>query len=252
MTITQAIILGIVQGITEFFPISSSGHLVALQGIFGLKESKIAFDIFLHFGTLVAVLAFFRKEILALFGKERKLLLFLVIASIPTFIIAIVFKDMAERLFAAPKVVGYMLLVTGAWLIASVLFSKKIETRKELTAADSILIGIAQGIAIIPGISRSGATIATGFLAGLDKELCVRFSFLLSIPAVLGAIVFKARKIAGALTGQDPLTFIAGGLAAMCVGLIAIKLLLKMARSDKFYMFGVYCIIVGLIVIVRF
>ena len=195
MGIFQAIIFGIVQGITEFFPISSSGHLVILQALMGLKEPQLAFDIFLHLGTLLSILIFFRKDILRLFGEDKRLFLLLVIASIPTFIIGFLFKDTVERFFAMPKVVGSMLGLTGAWLVLASLYTKRQPVKKGPGILNSILIGIAQGVAIMPGISRSGATIATGILTGLDRELSFKFSFLLAIPAILGASILKAHEI---------------------------------------------------------
>jgi undecaprenyl-diphosphatase len=252
MSIVEAVVLGVIQGITEFFPISSSGHLVIFQGLFGIKEPRIAFDIFLHLGTLVSILLFFYKDILALFNKERKTLLFLVIASVPTFIIALLFKDAVENAFGAPRFVGFMLLVTGIWLFISSALSfyyGKKGSRKELGFISSIMIGIAQGIAILPGISRSGATIGAGLAAGLEKEKAFRFAFLLAIPAILGASVFKARDITASLTGSEMVYFAAGGLAAMLTGLAAIKMLLNIIRRDRLYIFGIYCLIAGACVV---
>jgi len=250
MSILQAIILGIVQGITEFFPISSSGHLAILQSLFGLKEPQIAFDIFLHLGTLASVLIFFRKEISRLFTTDRKWLFFIIVASIPTFIIGFTFKDVVERSFNSPKLVAAMLGITGAWLILASVGAKKAEPGKGLSILNSILIGIAQGIAVMPGISRSGATIATGILRGLDKELAVRFSFLLAIPAILGASAIKLHKITQGITGSEAGYFLAGGITAMLAGIAAIKILLKLVKDNKLYAFGLYCICMALLGII--
>jgi undecaprenyl-diphosphatase len=253
MSIPQAVILGIVQGITEFFPISSSGHLVVLQSLFGLKEQQLAFDIFLHLGTLVSILIYFRKDIIGLFIKDRRVLVFLIIASVPTAIIGYVFKDVAERFFGMPRIVGYMLLLTGSWLVLASYYSKYIERlipRKHIGASSSLLIGIAQGVAIMPGISRSGATIATGVLAGLDKELSFKFSLLLALPAVFGASLLKIRKIGLSLTATDALPFVLGGVVAMFVGLGAIKALSKAVRNNQLYIFGIYCFLVGISIII--
>lgn len=255
MTLFQAVMLGVVQGLTEFFPISSSGHLVILQAVFGIKGQQLAFDIFLHAGTLVAVLIFFRQDIFKLFTTERKTLRLLVIATIPTFIIGFFFKDAIEALFASPRLVGMMLVVTGIWLIGATAASGYIAKRnieRHLGVANSLAVGIAQGIAVIPGISRSGATIATGMLSGLNRELAFKFAFLLSLPAVGGACILKARKIGEALTGQDALLFLAGGFVAMLVGLVTIGFLLKLVKQNKLYIFGIYCIIVGTVVAIFF
>ncbi len=249
MNITQALILGIVQGITEFFPISSSGHLVLLQSLFGLKEPQIAFDIFLHFGTLVAIVIFFCRDILRLFTSDKRLLYFLVIASVPTAIIGFLFKDVVEKFFGMPKVVGYMLLITGLWLSLASLYIKRIGTKKDLGVANSLIIGVAQGIAVMPGISRSGATIATGIMTGLDKELSFRFSFLLAIPALLGATALKINNIKSGILGNESAYFLIGAITSMIMGLITINVLLKLVRKNQLYLFGIYCILIGFLTI---
>jgi len=252
MTLIQAIVLGAIQGVTEFFPVSSSGHLVIFQALFGLKEPQLAFDIFLHLGTLVSVLIFFRKDIIGFFSGGKKLLFYIVVASIPTFIIGFLFKDAVERFCGMPKLVALMLGVTGAWLILVSLKAKKNKLKKDLGILNSIVIGIAQGIAIMPGISRSGATIGAGYLAGLDKEFSVKFSFLLAIPAILGASVLKVHKIGQGITGSDTIVFLAGGITAMLVGIMSIKVLLKIVKNDKLYIFGLYCILMSLTGIILF
>lgn len=248
MTLFQAVVLGVVQGLTEFFPISSSGHLVILQSLFGMKEPQLEFDIFLHAGTLVAVMIFFAKDIAKLFTTERKTLWLLIIASIPTFIIGFFFKDRIEALFSSPGTTGIMLMVTGVLLIGATAVSGYIAGRnieRRLGTASSLAIGIAQGIAVIPGISRSGATIATGMLYGLNRDTAFRFAFLLSLPAVGGACVLKAHKIKAALSGGEALIFLAGGFTAMVVGLATIGLLLRLVKQNKLYIFGIYCIAAG-------
>lgn len=252
MTVDQAVFSGIAQGITEFFPVSSSGHLVILQALFGISEPQLAFDIFLHVGTLVAIVIFFARDILMLFTIERKTLIYLIIATIPAFIIGFFFEDFIEKLFAAPQLVGIMLVMTGTWLIAATMISAYLARRdieKPLNSANSLLIGIAQAIAIIPGISRSGATIATGMLAGLNRELAFRFAFLLSIPAVGGACALKIYNIKTAIVGKEAFSFAVGGLTAMIVGLGTIGLLLKLVKQNRLYVFGVYCIVVGIAVV---
>lgn len=248
MTIVQAIILGAVQGITEFFPISSSGHLVVLQSLFGLKE-QLVFDIFLHLGTTAAILIYFRKEIIALLTDVRSIAL-IIAASIPTVIIGFLFKDAVEKFFGMPNVVGYMLIITGILLFAANFYERFMLPRRSLGFINSIIIGIAQGIAVMPGISRSGATIGIGMLCGIDKEKAFKFSFLLAIPAVLGASVLKIHKIGQGITGKDAVCFIAGGLVAMVVGLIAIKILFNALVRNKLYIFGIYCFLIGAIIII--
>jgi len=250
MTIYQAVILGIVQGVTEFFPISSSGHLVIAQGLFGFKGPQLAFDILLHLGTLVAIVIFFWKDILGLFGKDRRLLYLLVLSSIPTFIIGLCFKDVVENFFGMPRIAGYMLVVTGLWLGSAAVYSAKKKAPRGLGAANSIMIGIAQGIAVMPGISRSGATIATGILAGLDRELSFKFSFLLAIPAILGASAVKAHKIGAGLAAKDAVLFLAGAAAAMAAGLFTLKVLENLIKGNRLYLFSIYCVLAGLAVVI--
>jgi undecaprenyl-diphosphatase len=252
MTITQAVISGALQGVAEFFPISSSGHLVILHSIFGIKEPQLAFDIFLHLGTLVSILIFFRWDIIDLFGKGRKFLVPIAVASIPTFLIGYFCGDMIEHVFAMPKVVGAMLMVTAAWLTAASLFSH-IPDRGHNEAPgilSSIIVGISQGLAILPGISRSGATIATGMLAGMSRETSFRFSFLLAIPAVGGACLLKLHKIEAGLAAKDMLQFSLGALTAMVVGILTIRVLLGIVKENRLYVFGIYCFVVGLMTII--
>lgn len=251
MILAQSVILGIVQGITEFLPISSSGHLVLIQRLFGIKEQKLAFDIFLHIGTLIAILVYFRRDILNMITKERRTALYVVVASIPTFVIGLMFRDVVEELFSRPHIVGYMLLATGLWLLAVAIYDrfKSPERRKKPGLISSLIIGTAQGIAVIPGISRSGATIGAGILSGIDKETAVRFSFLLAIPAIAGASLLKCRDIGTGLTSGDIFSFLLGGLAAMISGLVAIRVLIKMVKTDKLYIFGIYCILAASFVI---
>ena len=253
MTILQAVILGVVQGITEFFPISSSGHLVILQNLFGLKEPMLAFDVFLHFGTIISVLIFFWKDILAMLRERNSLLKFIIIGSIPTFIIAVAFKKIVERLFTSSLVVGYSLVITGLFLLVAgyfAIYNKTMRRDKGLTILDSIIIGIAQGVGIVPGISRSGATIGTGLIAGLEAGTAIKFSFLLSVPAVLGANLLKMKEIYGTLITVDAVPFFAGAIAAAVTGIIAIRVLYNILRKNLFALFGIYCLLAGAAVII--
>lgn len=249
MNIQQAIISGVVQGLTEFLPVSSSGHLVVLHKFFGFKEPQLAFDIFLHIGTMVSVLVFFAKDIIGILTKDRKTMLLILLACIPTFAIGILFKDGAEKLFGSSFSVGCMLAVTGLWLLAAHFFTVKRKGQRGVSWLDSIAIGIAQGIAVIPGISRSGSTIGTGLILGVEGSKAVKFSFLLSVPAILGASAIKFSDIGEGLTASATAPFIAGGIAALVTGMLAIYLLLKAVKASKLWAFGVYCIVVGTITV---
>lgn len=210
MSILQSIFLGVVQGLTEFLPVSSSGHLVFFQSLMGLKEPPIFFDVMLHIGTLLAVVVYFWTDICeiaqglgAVLKRKHKnlpqvkLFLLIILASIPTGLMGILFKDWFESFFSRPKLVGGMLLITGLVLWLTRFTKKEGKPLGRMGWIDAILIGIAQGFAILPGISRAGATISTGLFCGLDRELSGKFSFLLSIPAILGATLLEFRKIDG-------------------------------------------------------
>jgi undecaprenyl-diphosphatase len=211
MNSTEAILLGIIQGLTEFLPVSSSGHLVLFQQIFGLKEAELFFDVCVHLGTLVAVIAVFHREIqniitallrlLSLAGQKEKILqqvesdpdskmaLLIIIGSIPTAVLGFMFHSIADKLFSSSFLIGLMLTVTGLllWITRRAKPGVKGTGIEDFSRTKAFIIGIVQGLAIIPGISRSGSTISIGLLLGIDRETAARYSFLLSIPAIVGA-----------------------------------------------------------------
>jgi undecaprenyl-diphosphatase len=259
MTFFKAIFLGVVQGLTEFLPVSSSGHLVFFQSVFGLVGPHLAFDVMLHLGTLLAVVVYFRTDIAQILlgtwawlrerkegEEEAKLLLWIVVASVPTGLMGVLLKDWFEALFSRPKTVGFMLLVTGGvlWLTRTVKRDEK--TAAEMGVMDALIIGIAQGVAIIPGISRSGSTISTGLFRGLNREFAGKFSFLLSIPAILGATLLEFREI-DTHSGVG-LAFI-GAVVAFFVGLLSLKLLMRIVRTGRVSSFSYYCWAVGILMI---
>ncbi|MFH0854224.1 MAG: undecaprenyl-diphosphate phosphatase [bacterium] len=284
MSISQSIILGIMQGIAEWLPISSSGHLVIAQEFFGLQNAMF-FDIMLHIATIFVVFIVFWKDIKeilkALFKRDfrseyGKLAIYVIIGSIPTGIIGFLFCDTFEKLFSNLWAVGGALMVTGILLL---LTRKKhtyiiprltrhpenlkyslpnliphqaqndIEEYRELNGKSSFLIGIVQGIAIIPGISRSGSTISAGILMGINKEKAARFSFLLSIPAIIGAFLLEFNRLDMPTNSAQTARILTGMIAAMLAGYISLKLLLKIIKLEKFYLFGYYCIAVSAILI---
>ena len=262
MTAIKAIILGIVQGLTEFLPVSSSGHLVIFQKLLNFHDPGVLFEIAVHLGTLVAVLIYFRKDIgeiiasLFVWKKDapehikraHHLLLHLIIASIITAVIGFAFKEKLESLFENTLLVGFMLIITGGVLFAS----DKIKNtqKKNMSVSSSLLVGLAQSIAILPGISRSGATITTGIFTGRTRDLATRFSFLLSIPAILGATLLKFKDLQSAVSnGSMGLNFFLGGIFAAVVGYFAIAFLIRMIKKAKLFYFSIYCWIIGLITI---
>ncbi len=248
----QALILGIIQGITEWLPISSSGHLALAQMFFGL-EVPVVFDIMLHISTMFVVLIVFWEEISKILksifsfnfrDQYGKLALFILIGSVPTAIIGFTFRDFFENLFYNLTAIALALIFTGIILF----FSEKFPGKKKLNTKNSFLIGLAQGIAIIPGVSRSGITISTGLLAGIDKRLVTRFSFLLSLPAIFGAFIFEAKNLA--FSGINVSILVISMIISFVTGYISLKLLLKLIiKKNKFHLFGYYCFFLGLIIL---
>ncbi len=268
MDIIQAIILGIVQGLTEFLPVSSSAHLVFMTDILGLPQN-VAFDTVLHFGTLVAVVGYFWRDILEVISsfisslldifrgkfKEgleetpfKKLSWLLIVGTIPAGIMGILLEKQFEALFNSVLYVGFFLIITGFLLWGAERVKPGEKEVKDISFKNALVIGIAQGIAIAPGISRSGATIAAGLFSGLNRELAAKFSFLLSIPAILGAALVQTKDI----TSFDisAAVIFAGFISAAIFGYLAIKLLLKIIKERTLMIFAYYCWIVGIVAII--
>ena len=250
-------VLGIIQGLTEFLPVSSSGHLVFFQNVFGFKEAPLFFDILLHLATGIAVIYFLRKELFEIIknlfnvkSEYFKLGLLLVVASVPTAFMGVLLKDYAQQLFSSAKHAGIALLVTGSvlYVVSKLKINSEAKTITGVKYLDAVIIGIVQGIAIIPGISRSGFTIAAGLSRRLDREFAAKFSFMLSIPAILGALVFEFSD--GIKTiGSDFIYMIPGFIAAMLVGFWSLGFLMKIIKGMKLRYFSYYCWIVGIVVI---
>lgn len=272
MDIIQAIIIGITQGLTEFLPVSSSAHLVFVPEILKV-QSSLAFDTILHIGTLVAVAAYFWNDIIHMLksffsslidiprgqfrkglqeDQFKKLAWFIIIGSIPAGLAGIFFKDFFESLFNNVTAVGFFLIITGFLLLGSEMMSRRVSDKtglKKMTVKNSLIIGTAQALAIAPGISRSGATISAGLFLGLERELAARYSFLLSIPAILGAALVQAKDITSVLD-INTAAAIAGFLAAAISGYIAIKIVLKLIEERNLLIFAYYCWIVGPLAII--
>lgn len=253
MDIFQALVLGFVQGVTEFLPVSSSGHLVLFQNMMGVDSGSaffLFFDTMLHLGTLAAVVIVLRKDIAAIFrqptGKTMRLLL---IATVPAVILAVLFKDFFETAFGG-GFLGISFLITGLLLVLAEKLSRPSRKFSEARYSDALAMGVAQGIALLPGVSRSGATMAGGLLTGLDREVVARFSFLMSIIAILGSVVFQAKDLFRADIGTISwVPVIAGVLMAAVSGLLAVRFMLNFIKKHKLYGFAVYVFIVGALVI---
>jgi undecaprenyl-diphosphatase len=271
LTFFSSVLLGFFQGIAEFLPISSSGHLSLLQNILGLNDvgGDLFFDVLLHLGTLLAVFVVYRRDVAemvrdlialvrGLMAKEKKIpptegvrmVLLLLVATLPLFAILPV-KDRVESLYTNTMFIGFALLATGFLLFASDRVRKPgKKTIRSATILDALLVGCGQAIAVVPGLSRSGTTISLGMLRGLDRKFAVRFSFLLSIPAVLGANILEIGDAvrAGIDTSLLPV-YLLGVAVAAVAGFFAIHLVNLLAQKGKFGKFAYYCWTVGVIVI---
>lgn len=254
MDALQALILGIIQGVTEWLPVSSSGHLVVVQKLMGLKaDQNLLFDLVVHLGTILAVIAYFRKElwhIVASFldrtpsddrRRLRRLGLLLLLGTVPVGVAGVLFKDSIESVFDI-RLVGVALVANAGILTVAHLYGSK-GTRKEAGAEDAVLIGLFQAVSIIPGISRSGSSLSAGMLKGLERETAAVFAFLLSVPALLGAFAYGAATLDA--YDASPGTLLIGFAAALVVGLASIDYLLRVVRSGRLWMFAVYCAAAG-------
>lgn len=268
MNILQGIIIGIVQGLTEFLPVSSSAHLVFAQNLLGVKSS-LAFDTFLHLGTLIAVLWFFRWDIIKMLkswwlsigdilqGRFRegfyedpykRLAWYVILATIPVGFVGVFFEDSVDALFSgALYVPAFFLFVTGTILYLSQRMPSGNINYNNITKKEALFMGLGQACAILPGLSRSGTTIAAGLTIGLDKEFAAKFSFILSIPAILGAFVLQVKDIGSAMDANF-LPVVLGFIASIVAGYLAIKWMLDLIQNRSLDIFSYYCWLVGLIV----
>ena len=247
MDFLDALILGILQGMTEFLPVSSSGHLVLGQKLLGINVPGNAFEVIVHIGTLMSVLVVFWPDIHRLLSEikessARTYIFALLLGTTPAIIVGLLLKDQIALMFDNVHSVALALMVTGIILISSKWF---LNTKSDLTVVKGFSIGLAQALAIIPGISRSGATICTGLIMGLSAEEAARFSFLLSIPAIAGAGFLTAMDIDELPLSVDVITV--GLLSSFLVGWAALKWLLNLLKTGKFHWFGIYCLLIGII-----
>jgi undecaprenyl-diphosphatase len=243
MEIIWSVFLGIIQGLTEFFPVSSSGHLVVLPYILNFKDPGLSFDIALHAGTLVAIfIALFsdwKKLILAVFDKkkiqERKLILFLIITSVPGALVGYILEDKAKTIFRNPLLTALVLVIFGLILWAVDKYVNQKEKVEKMTAQKALVVGFSQALAIIPGVSRSGATITAGRALGFSREAAVRYSFLAAFPIIAGATVFGLRDVSA--SDIFSVTWIAGFIASLLTSIWAIKFLTKYVKNNNFNLF---------------
>ena len=257
LALLDACLLGIIQGVTEFLPVSSDGHLVIAQGyLHGFNQRAMTFDVMLHFGTLLAVVLYFWRDVRSLLyfliGKElqgnpfpvKSWFWLIIIATIPTGIIGLTLEKTVEPLFSSPTFAAGAIFLNGIVLLLTVIAPKGERQAGDLRVRDAILIGITQGLAVLPGISRSSNTIATAMFLGFRGDIAAQFSFLISIPAVAGAVLVKSRELHGASLAEL-IPYAVGAAVALITGLWAIGFLLKVIMKGKFRYFGYYCLIRG-------
>ena len=287
MSIGKAILMGVIQGLTEFLPVSSSGHLGLIKALFDTGDNSILFDILLHLATLIAIVAVFYKDVLRLViefggmcrdiglniaalgkslsggrdpeyvrvidGPYRKFVLMLIISTIPTGIIGVFMKDVVEFTSGNLVVTGVCLICTGAILALSDFLADGDKKLKEMNLGDSFSIGVAQGVATLPGLSRSGITIVAGLLCGLDRRFAAKYSFLMSIPAVLGALILELFDIGSeSVAGSDVGCYILGMVIAAVIGYVALRLLMNLVVSRYFKYFAIYCGVIGVVSIITY
>jgi undecaprenyl-diphosphatase len=252
LTLIEILILAVVQGITEWLPISSFGHLAIIEVYLGL-ELPLIFNVVLHIGTMFVVLAVFWKDVIRILRAlvsldfktdEGKLALFIAIGSAPTAVIGFLFHDVFESFSHNLLAVGVAFLITGFVLF----FSERETTNRGLSYLDSLFIGTAQAAALTPGISRSGVTIATGLLRKVKKEIAFRYSFLLSVPAVIGATAMEFRDLV--VANVDVVALFLGAITSIMVGYMSLKVLQRVIMKEKFHLFTYYCWIAGLITVI--
>lgn len=252
MSVFESMILGLIQGLTEFLPISSSGHLVLFQKLFGLHEANMIFDTMLHLGTLLAVFIIFWDDIVFMVKKPlSKLSLLVIVGTIPTAIIGLALKDFFERVFASGQTLGIEFLATGLILLIAEKMPSGRKGLEEVSYKDALLVGTLQGVAILPAVSRSGLTIAGCLFRGVDRETAARYSFLLSIPAILGAAVLQIKDLMHIGLGEVPFaTFGIGTLMSAIAGYFAIKFMIQLIQRGSLKVFTYYVWILGIGIII--
>ena len=279
MSIIGAILMGILQGLTEFLPVSSSGHLAIFQNLFHIGqgvEDLFLFDILLHIGTLIAVFAVFYKDIIKLIkegfgiifdfiksvfglirGRKwrkvirsgyRKFVMLIIVSTIPTGIIGVLLKDLVEECSKTLIMPGIFLIITACILFIADRAEEGDKTPKDATYRDALIIGTSQGIATLPGISRSGTTITMALLCGFEKRFAIKYSFIMSIPAVMGAAVLEIKDVVETKASFEPAYFV-GMIVAAITGYAAIKIMLNVVKNKRYIFFSVYCLIAGIVAI---
>ena len=275
MNVLQAIILGIIQGLAEFLPVSSSGHLAIIQNLFHIEtDTGLLFDVLLHIGTLTAIIVVFWKDIVKLiiefFGiiadfirrfrdpdlivlssAYRRFVLLIIVSTIPTAILGYIGRDFVAYASSTLIIPGIGLIITSILLFICDRIGDGRKGIKKITYLNAFEIGIAQGVATVPGISRSGATIAACLMLGIKKETAVKYSFIMSIPAVLGAAVLELKDAAGtSVEAGTVVAYIIGMVVSAVVGYFAIRVMINVVRRKRYLYFSIYCLVIGLVAII--
>ncbi len=248
----QAMILGLVQGFTEFLPVSSSGHLILVRELMGLNSvgtSFLLFDVMAHVGTLVAVVIVLYKDILGLFKKPYKRLLMLVVACIPAVIVGLTCNDYIEDYFSTAKYLCFFFMFTAIMMLVSEIIAKKNKNPKELGWGGAIAMGVMQGVGVFPGVSRSGSTIFGGTVAGTDSKKVATFSFLMSIPIILGSLLFSILDVAksGTIANVDWFCITVGAVSAFASGYFAVRVMLKLIAKADYKWFSLYLFVISIL-----
>ena len=255
MSIIQALILGILQGITEFFPISSSGHLVLAENLFGFVPAELlAFNVTIHFATLLAVVWYFKQDLIdllkGLLSRQKsslKLFLALVVATMPAVLAGLLYGEFFESIHN-PQTVAYLMFATGIYFLASEKLAPKIKHKLSYPSwIYALIVGLSQVFAMLPGISRSGTTLATSMLTGQDRELSAKFSFLIAIPAILGALVYTLLFKSEGFTTVPTESLAAGFVSALIAGYISIRFLMQLYKKHSLKMFAFYLLAMGIL-----
>jgi undecaprenyl-diphosphatase len=266
MSVIEAVLWGILQGLTEFLPVSSSGHLVLVPWLTGREPSSFTFDILVHFGTLFAILIYFRQDLRDLIDgglvllrtrsietPEARLAWLILLSLVPAALVVLLFRHLLIQLFSAPPAAAALLLVTGTAMFLAERYAARERGMECLHKRESVIIGVAQSVALAPGISRSGATISTGLALGLRRPDAARFSFLMAIPAILGATLLEfIDLLRGAVPDESTLVLAAGFMAALISGYLAIALLLRHLQRRGLRPFAYYCWAMGLFSLIVF
>lgn len=261
MSFAQSILFGVIQGITEFLPVSSSGHLVVMRVLFGFEGIPILFEVVLHISTLIVICVVFRTRIkqilLALYrflmrrnteddSEDLRIVLLIICATVVTVVIGLAFSFILDGILERPRIVSILFLITGCILIATY-FTRGTKDYFRISILDALIVGFAQGLGVLPGISRSGITISSSLVRDVDKKRASEFSFLISIPVIIGAFILKIKDAGNLLEQVRPVVLAAGFGVSFVVGLFSLILLLNVIKKGRLYLFSIYLIPVGIL-----